>query len=476
MKLQSTIQPAGACGGIGNSRGGGAHAVRFALLAFLVLSLSALTAKAQQIVCDGQTDTTAAINNALANMSPGGTLILPAGVCIVSSSINGFVSGNSMSNPTTLHGSGILQTTIQAIDTGSNVFPFDVIEAGQTLSNNPTVTAGVQYVRIANMIVDGEVPTPTTVTCDTQGDNGGSGVLVLTSDSINVSQLTIQNVVGGVTLMGSTNTSVGANTINGAQANGVYVVGKNGCEKGGAAVAALGNLIEGNTIENVSQAVPAGSGYTTGQHGWDGIDTEAGASNTTIESNVIDGDDILVRCSSTTYCYGNVVKTNTINNSLNTGIDVEGEQEDFTVAGNTISTTNWGGIDVNGPVTILNSNNNVINNNTLTGIDQGDPPDYPGNGNPGIPYFGGEFCGGIGIKATGQVVAGQPQHVVVSNNHVSTTYTTMPTYPVACVYGPVNSSVQIINNTFPNRTGDGNSEVYVDPRSSAVVSGNTDGN
>ncbi len=454
------------------------HTVRFVLLAVLAFGISALSAKAQQIVCDGQTDTTAAINAALAKLPPGGTLTLPSGVCMVSASITGFVSGTSPFHPTTLRGSGLQATTIRAINLndGTQVFPFNVIQVGKTVSNSPTVTTGANYVTIANLVVDGGIHTPTTSVCDVKGDNSGSGVYVLTSSHVNVLANKFQNVIGGLTIMGSSNTLVTANLIDSVQQNGMYVVGKNGCEKGSLPFAALGNTIVFNKVENVSQYTPAGSGQTVGKHGWDGIDLEAGASDTTVAYNSVNGDDILVNCQSTTYCYGNTIKGNVIRNSLNVGVDVQGSQEDFTVDANIIATTNWGGIDVNGPATVRNNPNNVISNNILTMTDQGDPPTYPGKGNPGVPYFGGTYCAGINVKSTGQIVAGQPQHLVVSNNHVSTTFTAMPTYPAVCVYGPVGNTVQIINNVFPNRSGSGNSEVYIDPRSSAVISGNVDGN
>ncbi len=57
----------------------------------------------------------------------------------------------------------------------------------------------------------------------------------------------------------------------------------------------------------------------------------------------------------------------------------------------------------------------------------------------------------------------------------------MPTNPAICAYGiysyPLGTStVQIINNIFPNRSGVGEKEIHFSTQNPPVVNGNTDGN
>jgi hypothetical protein len=267
--------------------------------------------------CDGVTNDTSSINSALGHV---GNVILPAGTCVVSGPIN--VPSNTF-----LHGSGIGVTTIK---TPANP-GYPAVKFAQTVSN-----AGV-----SDLSINGN--------SSVAGTRESDGVFAVDGSSqIKVYRVEVYGTAdNGIEVDGS-KSEVAFSYVHNNYTNGIYSIGT-----GGTGARSQYNWIHNNDVENNS----------VGTKSWDGIDVDPNTAYSTIESNLVVGNDIILFETGATVptSYGHAIINNTITNSIENGIDLSGYLTDIVVSGNRIFNASGSGIFLNSPINNLKLQNNYIN-------------------------------------------------------------------------------------------------------------------
>ncbi len=277
------------------------------------------------ISCIG-TDVTAAINTALAT----GGAVLSAGTCLVS---------NSLLPPSgvALVGAGAGVTTIR--ETAAGV---PVIQIG--IQANKPVTG----VSISGLTINGE-------------GVSGDGVLVRSGSRASISAIEVTGAGESGVRFGGSGT-VSDSYIHDNAHNGIFV---QGVAQPGHPVFPAGPVqIIGNLVRHNSLARAPGSKATTGLPAWDGIDCDDWHTGCTIESNTVMYNDILLHDTSVNGWHSGQdhVSGNTVSDSAQSGIDVAGNIDNFTVSGNTLINDMANSIVIGGPVS-----GGVVGNNAIQG-------------------------------------------------------------------------------------------------------------
>jgi Right handed beta helix region len=287
-----------------------------AAAAVLGLGLPDYYAANAGVKCDGVTDDTSAINSALTHV---GNVILPMGTCVISGSLN--VPSN-----TYLHGSGIGVTTVK---TPANP-GYAAIKFAQTVSS-----AGVSDLSI-------------------NGNSSGAGIrtsdgvfAVDGSSHIKVYRVEVYGTADNGIEVNGNNSEVAFNYVHDNYTNGIYDIGT-----GGTGARSQYNWIRNNDVENNS----------VGTKGWDGIDVDPNTAYTTIQDNLVVGNDIILyeSGSSVASSYGHAISDNTIMNSIENGIDLTGYLTDIVVSGNRIFNVDGAGVFLNSPINNLQITGNYI--------------------------------------------------------------------------------------------------------------------
>lgn len=298
-----------------------------------VLWLGSAASGRAAVDCLAGLDETAALNALLAR---GGQVALPRGTCRVSDTL-------MVPSHTTVTGEGIGVTILR----GAPGAAFPVMSVG-----GDTQATGSSDVELSRFTVDGAASA-----VDADGAHRPDGIRVpFGSTRVRIHDVEVMGAgANGIEINGS-DTEVRASLVHDNQANGIYVTGRGNLGGLNVVPAARVAVVDNQVMHN-SLGKPPGAG-----HSWDGIDIDPISRDCTVRGNLVRGNDIILfeNAHVVPFSSGHRVFGNTVTDSPDNGIVVEGPQHDFAILANHVERITGWGIVING-----SSAGGVIRDNTI---------------------------------------------------------------------------------------------------------------